>query len=328
MLSRSAQGLYWTGRYLERAEHLCRLMAHQIEALGDCSIEMIDRRWQRLYASIRREPVAGKLEPSPEDDAYIFADAYTLADDLTFEPQNPDSIGACVANARENIRQVRNAVSREMWGSLNTAYLELHTRRIEDIWVDRTEEFYKRTENAVRTFIGVADSTMYRDDSWSFFQLGRFLERAQLVAVLLDAHLEIYSTDQPDTESDWESLLSICLARGAFRRLHSLNYQPDRVVDFLVSDACLVHSVRYALTRIEQELEAVTGPNAIPPAVEAHRRTRRMAARLDYDWPQYTPGRDSESRSMLVEIRDTCHSLHADIDGAYFHYGIEDTPIR
>ena len=214
MLSRSAQGLYWTGRYLERAEHLCRLMAHQIEALGDCSIEMIDRRWQRLYASIRREPVAGKLEPSPEDDAYIFADAYTLADDLTFEPQNPDSIGACVANARENIRQVRNAVSREMWGSLNTAYLELHTRRIEDIWVDRTEEFYKRTENAVRTFIGVADSTMYRDDSWSFFQLGRFLERAQLVAVLLDAHLEIYSTDQPDTESDWESLLSICLARG------------------------------------------------------------------------------------------------------------------
>ena len=151
MLSRSAQGLYWTGP-LSRAGR-ASLPVDGAPDRGTGGLQHRDDR-PAVAAALCQHPARagrGELEPSPEDDAYIFADAYTLADDLTFEPQNPDSIGACVANARENIRQVRNAVSREMWGSLNTAYLELYTRRIEDIWVDRTEEFYKRTENAVRT---------------------------------------------------------------------------------------------------------------------------------------------------------------------------------
>ena len=35
MLSRNAQGLYWMGRYLERAESICRLLRLQTEALID-----------------------------------------------------------------------------------------------------------------------------------------------------------------------------------------------------------------------------------------------------------------------------------------------------
>ena len=31
MLARSAQGLYWMSRYLERAKHLCRLLRLQSE---------------------------------------------------------------------------------------------------------------------------------------------------------------------------------------------------------------------------------------------------------------------------------------------------------
>ena len=37
MLARSAQGLYWMSRYLERAKHLCRLLRLQSGALvADC----------------------------------------------------------------------------------------------------------------------------------------------------------------------------------------------------------------------------------------------------------------------------------------------------
>ena len=35
MLSRHAQSLYWIGRYLERAGHLCRLLRLQSHALVD-----------------------------------------------------------------------------------------------------------------------------------------------------------------------------------------------------------------------------------------------------------------------------------------------------
>ena len=49
MLSRSAQGLYWLGRYLERAEHLCRLLQMQTEALVDRPVQEIYYGWSRIY---------------------------------------------------------------------------------------------------------------------------------------------------------------------------------------------------------------------------------------------------------------------------------------
>ena len=60
MLSRSAQGLYWMGRYLERAEHLCRLLRLQTEALVDRPVREIYFGWKRIYGSMYRQPPLGE----------------------------------------------------------------------------------------------------------------------------------------------------------------------------------------------------------------------------------------------------------------------------
>ena len=91
MLSRSAYGLYWMGRYLERAEFLCRLLRLQTEALVDRPIREIHVGWFRIYGGIDREPPGGSLEML-DNDEFTLADSYTLADDLTFERSNPDSV--------------------------------------------------------------------------------------------------------------------------------------------------------------------------------------------------------------------------------------------
>ena len=59
MLARSAQGLYWMSRYLERAKHSCRLLAAQFETLEDRAVEEIDRSWRRIYSSVNRVPIGG-----------------------------------------------------------------------------------------------------------------------------------------------------------------------------------------------------------------------------------------------------------------------------
>ena len=46
---------------------------------------------------------------------------------LTLDADSPASVTACVESAREGTRRVRDVVSREMWQSLNTLYLELDT---------------------------------------------------------------------------------------------------------------------------------------------------------------------------------------------------------
>ena len=324
MLSRNAQGLYWMGRYLERARHGCRLLSEQIAALEDQPVEQIDSNWRRLYRALGRVPVAGGLTPSPDDDLFMLADAYTLSDDLTFERKNSDSIRNCVAQARENARQVRNIVPDSMWSCLNLAFMDLNDTSIETIWKDRPDAFYSQTENALRAFAGIAESVMYRDDAWQFLRLGRFIERAHLLAVLLDAQIELYATDDHHHESDWRSLLQICEAEFAYRRLYSLQHQPRRIVDFLVVDARLGHSIRHALAELIEVLDFVSGGRPLESA--AGRRAGRIASRIDHDWPERDRGDDAATRAALDGIRQSCRRLHDDIAATYFEYEIEDSP--
>ncbi len=73
LLSRSARGLYWIGRYLERAEYLCRLLRFHVEALVDRPIREIYFGWSRIYMSLNRRPPGGSITMAGNDD-------FTLAD--------------------------------------------------------------------------------------------------------------------------------------------------------------------------------------------------------------------------------------------------------
>ncbi len=330
MLSRSALGLYWIGRYLERAQHSCRLIADQLETMKDRPVDEIDKSWRRLYGGLRRVPAGGELSSNLGDEGFMLVDAFTLTDDLTFDAGNPDSIRSSLANARENARQVRNVVDEDLWACLNLAFFDLRDLDITDIWRDRPGDFYRRTEDAVRTFFGIAGSNMYRDDGWHFLQLGRFVERAQLISALLEAQLAVYPAGGPTADQavdqaadpDWLSLLRICAAREAYGRLHSLHYEPAAVVDFLVADPLLSRSIRYALAQVRQALDAVSAGR--PLIAEAGRRAGRLAAAIDYDWPNRDPADEEAIRATLRGIGESCRRLHDDIDAAYFSYGPED----
>ena len=47
-----------------------------------------------------------------------------------------------------------------MWSCLNLAYLDMRDVGMEAIWNDQPGAFYLRTEDAIRTFTGIADSAM------------------------------------------------------------------------------------------------------------------------------------------------------------------------
>lgn len=324
MLSRNAQGLYWIGRYLERAQHGCRLLIDQLETLKDRSVEEIELSWRRLYGALGRVPLGGQLGSNLGDDWFMLADAYTLADDLTFEPDNPDAVRSCLGTARENARQVRNTINKDLWTCLNLLFLGMRELSIEDIWQDRPAEFYQGTENAIRTFAGIADSTMYRDESWHFLQLGRFVERTQLLADLIDAQLATFPAGEQPPESDWLSLLRICGARVAYGRLFSLQVRPSLVVGFLVTDPLFSRSIRFSLGVISDALGVISAGQ--PLTLEAGRRAGRLVARIDCEWPNHDLEDEDATRALLQQVGQSSRLLHDDIRAAYFDYEIEDAP--
>ena len=324
MLARSAQGLYWMGRYLERAEHLCRLLRLQVESLVDRPVEEIHWGWSRIYAGLGRQPPGGYLGSGGSDD-YVLADSYTLAGDLTFEASNPDSVRRCLALGRENARQTRNCISAEMWTCLNLAWLRIRDLGIEDIWKVSPESFYAETTREIGTFTGVADATMYRDEGWRFMRIGRFIERAQLLAALLLAQLG--GREQGGTsDTGWTSLLRACQAFDTYKSSYSVEIQADHVLDLLVTDPLLPGSLCRSLDNLAAEL-AATGPGPDAGAgAAAERLSGRLCALIRYDWPDREGPEDREA--LLSQVGDHCRKLHELVTAAYIDYAVEDSPVH
>ena len=320
MLSRSGQGLYWMGRYLERAEHLCRLLRMEAEALVDRPPREIYFGWSRIYGSIHHLPPGGALDIG--DDLFTLVDSYTLADDLTFERTNPYSVRNCFSLGRENARQMRHCISAEMWTQLNLAYLRIQKLSIQDIW-HSPESFYEELLTEIATVTGVADTTMYRDEGWRFLQIGRFIERVQLSTSLLLAHLAADFAVPGESETDWTSLLRVYHAFDAYNRRYSVEVRPKQVIDLLVTDSMLPDSLSRSLDRVASGLDDLgPGPDDRASA-DAMRLAGRMAALVRYDW------QDQEDHAQLLrQVRGQGRELHHLMASAYFDYPVEDFRAR
>ena len=344
MLARSAQGLYWMGRYLERADHLCRLLRLQAEALVDRPIAEIYNGWNRIYSCLDRQPPGSGPDLFPGNDGdsnagmlqvmgvpgtaawqrsggdeYTLADSFTLADDLTFERSNPDSVWNCFAMGRENARQMRHCISAEMWRSLNLAYLRIQQVDILDIWNASPEAFYVEIDADIDNFMGVAAATMYRDEGWHFMQLGRYIERAQLAVALFLAQTELFPPDytgaSEGSESDWIVLLRMYHAVEAYNRAYSVEVAPPQVLDLLVTDPLLPDSLCRSLDVAAAELTAIApGPDRGSDAA-ARRLAGRLAALVHYDWPD-----TNDQRGILTRLETHCRELHSLVSAAFFDY--------
>ena len=320
LLARTAQGLYWMSRYLERAQHLCRLLRLQSEALVDRPIRDINFGWSRIYISIGREPPGGGIVQIDSDN-YTLADSFTLAGDVTFERTNPDSVLRCFTLGRENARQMRQCISGEMWSCLNLAYLRIQELGIQDIWRTSPESFYAGLEGEIDTFTGVASATMYRDEGWNFLRLGQFIERAQLLSGLLIAQIDLGESSNEQSAADWASLLRLYHAVEAYNRRFNVEVEPENVLEVLTTDGLLPGSLIRSVDRAGFELRSI----GAGPDTRTSDSTRRLAGRLSsmlhYEWPD-----QQEKKPMLDRVNTLCRELHQHLSDTYFDYSSENMP--
>src|ERR1041384_3420806 len=100
MLARVADSLYWIGRYVERAEHMCRL-----------SDVMLNATLDRSEAATQVAKIA--LSAVGDDDDVKAQNPYEAALALTLDHEDGGSIVSSVSRARENARQVRDQITTE-----------------------------------------------------------------------------------------------------------------------------------------------------------------------------------------------------------------------
>ena len=321
MLSRHAQSLYWIGRYLERAGHLCRLLSLQSEALIDRPVREIHFGWNRIYASVNREPPGGSVETFG-DEEFALADSFALADDLTFERSNPDSVFSCFSKGRENARDTRHCISPEVWTGLNASFQRLQQQDMASVWRSEPTQFYDETESEIITFGGLTESTMYHDEGWSFLQLGRYVERVQGVSALLLSQVDNSGVEEEEAiEADWISLLRIFHALEVYHHVHKADVVPDRVLDLLVSDPLLPESLCRSVNLATSEIDTIGRGPRRHSSRAVQRLTGRLSSLINNEWP------DREDRvEILREVSEYASELHFLVTAAYFEYPVQERP--
>ena len=313
MLARSAQGLYWMGRYLERAAHICRLLQTQVPALIDRPLEEIRAGWILIYGSLKCLPPGGILESSSED--FTLADAFTLAGDLTFEEVNPISIKFCLSLGRENARQMRHCITDIMWLKLNHEFLDFSSSDMPQIWRSAPEESYATTEQHLNEVFSLADRTMYRDAAWHFIQLGRHVEGVQAGAALLASTMDVSEQFQELERGITQTALRVFGASEGYRRNHGHVIDQSLVLDLLTVDRLLPGSLADHAVAIEEHILGI-GPGHSDDCSLVRLSAGRLADLISVDWRRH----EAKNR-ILTEVESVARELNNRIDLCHFCYG-------
>jgi uncharacterized alpha-E superfamily protein len=313
MLSRVADSLYWMARYIERAEHTTRLLAVKLESMVEQSAEDAEASWARVVAALTGAEAKA-------------VDARLLTASLAFDRLNASSLVSSLRFARDNARQVREQLSTEVWEHLNRLYLGTQGEAIDSIWVHQPALFFRQTLEDLFTLGGVTYTTLRHGEGWRFLELGRHIERAQLVSRLLDIHFGVVAPGlanppPPPKYFDWLVLLKFCTAFEPYCKEYTAALDPDRIAQFLLFDAEFPHSVRFSVDRVVEALGAVA-PGA-PPSRRA--ACERLAGRLkaSVDFGQIDELAGGTIDTFLVNITRQCEQIHDAVYTAYIAYDAE-----
>jgi uncharacterized alpha-E superfamily protein len=278
MLSRTAESLYWLARYVERAENIARLLdVGQRMASLSVDTEAGAREWHSTIVAAGCEASFYAGNGTPAGEAVI--------EHLARDPANPSSILSCLETARRNARNVRTALTRDMWEAINSTWMGLRQFKDEDFSAERIGGFLEWVKVRSLLFDGTVTNTMMRNDAYWFTRLGTFVERADNTARILDVkfHLLLPAYETVGGTLDYYQWAAILRSVSALRGYHFL-YR-DRVKPWLVAELLILRpemprSLATCFNEITAQLELLAG--AYGQRGECHRLAGQMHAALRY----------------------------------------------
>lgn len=309
MLSRVADGMYWIGRYMERAEHSCRLLSIALDCANEAGRSQAGAAAARAIEAVSFAPVD-------------VAQALGLAEALTFGRTEANSVLYALGAARENARQIRDQISSETWETLNRLYLRMGRPDALEAWRREPARVYERAISDCRLFDGFMDTTMSHGEGWRWLKLGRHIERAQLMSRLIEIHLAPGEGVQSIDEYGRIVLLRLSCALEPFLRVHTSDFKEELVADFLVFDPDFPRSVRFAARAIDEHVRHVGKGAPELRVASCLKRAGRLRARLDYGSVEDVL--DLDGAEFLAAIVSDCVAINDAVGVTFVRYPLEE----
>lgn len=251
MLGKTAGGLYWMFRYLERSENTARLLDAGFRIALTRSHAAEDE-WASVVTT------AGALDAFKERHSRF--EAQNVIDFLLRDATHSSSVLSVIDTARNNARLVRTALTREVWEATNECWMTLKallSKPVRERDLPAALGTIRQQSALVR---GALHGTMVRNEIYDFARLGTFLERADNTARILDVKyyvlLPSFSTVGSSLDNvQWETILRSVSAQRAYRWLNGADVNPNGIANFLILDRRMPRSLAFCYAKISENLD-------------------------------------------------------------------------
>lgn len=289
ILARHAEALFWAGRQLERAESTTRAL----DVVGRNAVHMRPGRAGSQWRAVLE--LFGVFD-SPDPSAT--PEQATVTHRLFVDLDNPGSVAASVAQLRENVRTVRDRVPVELWEEANRLHLELRAPSMVGDLGRSSFEVFSSVRRGCQAMAGVAAEAMPRDETYTFFDVGRMLERC-----IVTTRIARIGLIGDSTGLDAAVLLRVASCLQAYRRDAGYADDPLRVAAFLLRAEQVPRSVLACLRRVDLRLELLQslGPGVSP----ARQLCGRARSQLEFG-------------DVLGDLSTDATSLLAELEGSLF----------
>jgi uncharacterized alpha-E superfamily protein len=173
-------------------------------------------------------------------------------------------------------------------------------------------------------FAALVDDTLPRSEAYHFLQLGRFLERIDMLSRAINVHCHsenvfISVTDLDGEEltysaTPWARLLRETSAYESYLKQARERIDPVGVIRYLLLEADFPRSMRFSVGRCLDSLRAIAGGSGYGAPAE------RPLGQLDSEL-RYMDVNELFQRGIgpfLISVQDTCAAVGREVNRAYF----------
>ena len=261
MLGKTAGGLFWMSRYLERAENIARLVDAGFRIALTRSAAPEDQ-WTSILST------ASALNAYRE--TYDEVEPAKAIDFLLRGKTNPSSVLSSIEAARGNARLVRTALTREAWEAVNVCWMTLREALAAPVGQSALPELLRLVRQQSAFVRGAIHGTMLRNDIFNFLRIGSFLERADNTARILDVKYYILLPQVSGVGSSvdniqWETILRCTSAERAFGWLHGGEASPRQIADFLILDHRMPRSLKFCRANMVENFKHLEAEYGLRP---------------------------------------------------------------
>lgn len=255
MLARIAESLYWTGRYIERSEHLARFLRVQYFSLQDAP-ESMNRR-QTLQRVLEMYGMIKPEEKSMKEDDFLYQVAMDYSSEL--------SLRSTIRAGRENARALRHVISTELWESINAFYLYSNGYDPKYFVSHGLYEYTMKVGENCAIIRSRIDDTLLQDQSWVLLKLGIHFERTlQILRILNNKLLDIFDlatkgANTPLRQFQGTIILKALEGFDMHRKHYREILTPDSTVAFLIAHPQFARSAAYNMMAVEKLLHRMDG---------------------------------------------------------------------